>query len=56
MNKAKVEETAKALAARIYLALQAKENIAEELDKLLKEMDKEIRKARKELNKGLSRK
>ena len=49
-DKAKVEETAKAVAERIYLALQAKEIIAEELDKLLKEMDKEIRKARKELD------
>ena len=49
-DKAKVEETAKAIAARIYLALQAKEIIAEEFDKLLKEMDKEIRKARKELD------
>ena len=39
------------MAARIYLALRAKEIIAEELDKLLKEMDKEIRKARKELKK-----
>lgn len=46
-DKAKVEETAKAIATRIYLALQAKEIIVEELDKLLKEMDKEIRKARK---------
>ncbi len=51
-DKAKVEETAKAIAARIYLALQAQEIIAEELDRHLKELDKEIRRARKELNKA----
>lgn len=49
-DKAQVEETAKAIAEKIYLLLQAKEIIAEELDQHLKALDKEIKRARKELN------
>ena len=39
------------IAARIYLAIQAQEIIAEELDGYLKELDKEIRQAGKSLKK-----
>ena len=48
-DKAEVEQTVKAIAEKIYLLLQAKEIIADELDKHLRELDKEVRQARRKL-------
>lgn len=50
-DKAEVEETVKSIAAKIYMLLEAKEIIADELDKHLRELDKEVRSARRKLRK-----